>query len=169
MTINNALTLDAGSTVKIAVDASADQSARITGLTTASFAGTLLVTNLAGTLTLGQSFQVFSMASAGSGNFATVVPNLPNGKGWSFNPTNGALSVVAKPALPPTNLTVAAADTVVSLSWPQTYLGWVVQSNAVGLLNPTGWFDVPNSENGTSFQVEPDPALTNVYYRLRAP
>ena len=55
-----------------------------------------------------------------------------------------------------------------SLSWPADHLGWIAQSNSVGV-NSASWFDVPNSQNGTQLNITLNPGVKNVYYRLRLP
>jgi autotransporter-associated beta strand protein len=84
--------------------------------------------------------------------------------------TNGAgsLTVLGSIASNPTNITFSVSGTTLTLAWPADHLGWIAQSNSVGLLN-TNWFDVPNSQTGTQINVSLNPALTNVFYRLRHP
>ena len=68
---------------------------RVSGLSNVAYAGTLSVSNVAGTLLGGQSFELFS-AAAFSGNFASILPATPGtGLAWGFNPTNGTLSVLS--------------------------------------------------------------------------
>jgi fibronectin-binding autotransporter adhesin len=71
----------------------------------------------------------------------------------------------------PTNLTysVSGGGSTLNLSWPASYLGWYVQSNAVAVANTNYWFDVPNSQNGTSLAVPLNGSKTNVFYRMRRP
>jgi len=84
--------------------------------------------------------------------------------------TNGAgsLTVLGSIASNPTNITFSVSGTTLTLAWPADHLGWIAQSNSVGLLN-TNWFDVPNSQTGTQINVSLNPALTNVFYRSRHP
>jgi autotransporter-associated beta strand protein len=53
------------------------------------------------------------------------------------------------------------------LQWP--ILGTFVQSNAVSVANPALWFDMAGTDSVTNLTIIPNPALTNVYYRLRLP
>jgi hypothetical protein len=76
---------------------------------TVTYGGTLFATNLGGSLNIGDSFTVVSAASS-AGNFSAVTGTAGSGKGWSFNPTNGVLSVIATAAnLAPTNLTATVS------------------------------------------------------------
>ena len=92
-TISNSLTLESGSKTWIDVNASTLAHDIVPGITTANYGGTLTVSNLAGTPTLGQSFQIFSAADS-SGNFSSITPQLSGGLRWRFDPASGALSVV---------------------------------------------------------------------------
>lgn len=93
LTINNTLTLAAGSStsVEISNDGGVNSSDLVTGITSITYDGTLVVTN-AGTnaLVAGQVFKLFDAASA-SGNFAQVTI-LPGGTG-TFNPATGELTI----------------------------------------------------------------------------
>jgi autotransporter-associated beta strand protein len=90
--INNTLTLSAGSTTAMTLTpASNDQ---IAGLIGVSYGGTLVVTNSSGSpLVVGHGYTLFSSASAGTGNFSSVIVQ-PAGAGI-FNPTNGVLTITS--------------------------------------------------------------------------
>ncbi|HSY19094.1 MAG TPA: hypothetical protein VK815_12195 [Candidatus Acidoferrales bacterium] len=69
--------------------------------------------------------------------------------------------------LPPT-IQFSATSPVITLNWPGSYLGWLLQSNAAGL-STTNWSMVPNSGNVTNFLITIDPTMGNVFYRLVSP
>jgi autotransporter-associated beta strand protein len=94
MTISNSLTLQAGSTTWITVKASTQAHDTIQGLSGVSYGGTLMVSNLAGTPTVGQSYPIFNSTNA-SGDFASLTPQLTGAVRWRFNPANGILSVIS--------------------------------------------------------------------------
>ena len=54
---------------------------------------------------------------------------------------------------------------LLTLSWPSNYLGWLLQSNRVGLAS-TNWSIVSGSDAATNFSITLDPAQSNVFYRL---
>ena len=163
----NPLTLESGSTTLMELNAASGTSDKVTGIGTLTYGGTLTVTNTAGALAGGQSFQLFS-ASGYVGNFATTnLPALSGGSAWSWNPANGTLSVGV--ASSPTNLTAVVSGGNLNLSWPASHLGWLAQSNAVSVVATNSWFDIPGSASGTSLSVPINPALPQVYYRLRHP
>ncbi|MDR3457201.1 MAG: YDG domain-containing protein [Verrucomicrobiae bacterium] len=81
----------------------------------------------------------------------------------------GSLLVSSSIANYPTNISFNVSGNTLNLSWPATHLGWYAQSNSVDLVNSNFWFDVPNSQNGTSLIITINPAQPNVFYRLRHP
>ena len=95
LTVSNDLTLSAGSVTTVGLNAETGTSDRVIGLSNVLYAGTLSLTNLAGSLAGGQTFQLFSAAGF-SGNFNSILPATPGpGLAWSFIPTNGTLSVLS--------------------------------------------------------------------------
>jgi len=99
LTITNSLTLQSGSTTLIALNASTLACNVVNGISAAAYAGTLVVSNTAGTPVLGQSYAIFSAAGA-SGNFSSIKPQLTGGLRWRFNPAAGVLSVVSASSQP---------------------------------------------------------------------
>jgi autotransporter-associated beta strand protein len=161
LTISNTLNL-AGST---RVSLSSGTNSQIAGLTSVTYGGTLTVTNLGGPLSPGETFTLFTAASS-AGNFASIEGPAGNGQGFSFNPTNGILSVVS--ATP--SLMCHAHSGAFTVNWPTNCTGWILQSQtnsgAQGL--GTNWTDVPGSAtvNALSFSI----VSTNcVFFRLQPP
>lgn len=167
LTINNTLTLAAGSTTFIQVNAATTGSDLVQGITTANYGGTLVVTNTAGTLTPGQTFQIFSAANRNN-NFAGI-QSAGNGATWEFNPATGILTVVSVTATTATNISFALDGSSLTLTWPESHLGWIAQSNAVNVAESGAWFDIAGSQGVTVLNLTVDPAKTNVFYRLRRP
>ena len=99
LTINNSLQLDAGSTTVMELNTAAGTNDSIVGLTSISYGGTLVVTNVGGTLSAGDSFPLF-VASPGTygGAFDTIIlPTLTGALRWDTNglPVDGTIKVVA--------------------------------------------------------------------------
>ncbi len=95
LTINNTLTLAAGSKViaEVSLDGGVTNNDQVVGLTSVSYAGALIVTNVGSSPLLpGTVFKLFTSA-ASSGNFAPVTI-LPAGTG-TFNPTTGELTITS--------------------------------------------------------------------------
>jgi autotransporter-associated beta strand protein len=94
LTISNSLALQAGSTTWINVKASTLAHDTVQGLSSISYGGTLIVSNLAGTPALGQNYPVFNAAGS-SGEFSSLTPQLTGAIRWRFNPASGVLSVIS--------------------------------------------------------------------------
>lgn len=94
LSFGNDLTLAPYGTTTIELDASQNTNDQINVAGTMTLGGTLLVTNLAGTFSLGQAFTLFNAAAFG-GQFSTVsLPALSDGLGWNTNDlATGRLSV----------------------------------------------------------------------------
>jgi len=101
LTVSNSVTLQAGSTNQLTIRKTAPMTndvLRVTGSLVCS--GTLLVTNLSGTLADGDSFKIFN-ATSYNGIFTTYnLPTLGIGLGWNTTnlTMNGTISVIATAA-----------------------------------------------------------------------
>ncbi len=94
LTINNSLTFSNGSTafMKISLDGGPNND-MVSGLSSVSYGGSLMVSNIGVTsLAGGGSFQLFN-ASSHTGNFSSVTV-LPSGSG-TFNPATGILTITS--------------------------------------------------------------------------
>ena len=107
-------------------------------------------------------------AGAHTGNFASVQSSNP---GVVFSFANGVLTVVSVSAIPsnPTNITYSVSGSTLTLSWPTSYLGWLAQSNAVGIAASNSWYNIPGSGSVTTLNVNIDTTKHNVFYRLLKP
>jgi hypothetical protein len=57
-----------------------------------------------------------------------------------------------------------------TLSWPASYLNWILQTNGGTLRNPLGWGDVPGSGTNDSIRFPlGDAAIPAEFFRLRHP
>ncbi len=166
LTLSSNLTL-AGNTF-IEVNASTGARDQVAGLTSVAYGGTLTVSNVSGSLAPGASFQIFPVTTF-TGNFASISGA---GVSWSFNPTNGVLTV-AGGSLPstPTNLTFSVSGGNVTLGWPQSYTGWILQAQTnsltTGLRN--NWVDIGSSATTNSLTFPVSASNPTVFYRLRHP
>ncbi|MEI7533309.1 MAG: autotransporter-associated beta strand repeat-containing protein [Verrucomicrobiae bacterium] len=168
LTINNNLTLAAGSKTVMELNKANSTNDAVMGLATVTYGGTLTVTNLGGTFAGGESYQLFSATTYNPGNFsATNLPPLVPGLHWVWTPTTGTLSVSGTPT--PTSITPSVSGGVLTLTWPGAYVGWSAQSNSVGLASANDWHTIPGSQSVTNLIITMDPALTNVFYRLTLP
>ncbi len=97
LTINNLLVLQSGSSTYAVVGGSGNP--LLKGLTGVTYGGTLIVSNIAGNLSLGQSFSIFGAAAA-SGNFSSIVPSPGPWMRWKFDPSSGQMFVVSSASQP---------------------------------------------------------------------
>ncbi len=125
LTLRDTLTLAAGSTTSVEVSAASLAHDTVQGATRITYGGTLVVANLGGAFTSGQSFPLFAAAAA-SGNFSSITPAPGAGLAWDFNPITGILSVVG-PSSAPSDARIANLSilTTVSATDPLVVVGTV--------------------------------------------
>ena len=140
----------------------------VTGSLSSAGTGTLTVTNLGPALFAGDRFVLFSQPLVNGGALSISGP-----VGVTFTnllATDGSIKVLSAPtASNPTNLMFSVSGGALQLSWPADHLGWYAQSNAVGVVHSSSWFDIPGSQQETSLNIPINSALPQVYYRLRHP
>jgi fibronectin-binding autotransporter adhesin len=98
-----------------------------------TYGGTLLVTNLSGTLASGNSFKIFE-ATTYTGSFTSyTLPALPGGLAWDVSALSagGTISVVISNAPGPEAL-VWKGDGLLN-SWDATTANWLATNNAVAV------------------------------------
>jgi hypothetical protein len=85
---------------------------------------------------------------------------------WWLSPTNNP----PYPVVPTTgtNITVSLNGSMLTVSWPTNYVGWILQTNFMDLNNGAAWGDVVGSETNSqmSWPVN-DPTIPRGYFRLR--
>jgi hypothetical protein len=129
--------------------------------------GTVTVTNLGAALAVGDTFVLFNKAVTGgsaltiTGGGVTVWENRLE--------IDGTIRVQSVLPTTPTNLSYSVAGNSLTLSWPANYLGWILQSNAVGIASSGNWFPIPGTAGATQYTLTLDPAQANVFYRLVLP
>jgi hypothetical protein len=169
--INSNVTLQAGSTTRIKLNKAANTNDQLRVVGTLAYGGTLVITNVSGTLVDGDTFALFN-ADASSGNFAAIVNQTgSSGVNFSFNPATGMLSVEVEIPVTPTNITYSADGENITLNWPANYTGWVLQTqtNLLDVGISTNWTDVINSYSTNSVSIPIDPAVPATFFRLRHP
>jgi hypothetical protein len=85
---------------------------------------------------------------------------------WDTN--SGNFTVTVGTVVEPPDIAYSLSGGTLELAWPG-YLGWYAQSNSVSLADTNYWFDIVGSESATNLSITINPALTNVFYRLRQP
>jgi hypothetical protein len=69
-----------------------------------------------------------------------------------------------------TNLAASLSASKLTVSWPSSYVGWILQTNTLDLYNPAGWHDVPGSltNSQVTFPTS-NPSTPTEFFRLRHP
>ncbi|HEX7654126.1 MAG TPA: autotransporter outer membrane beta-barrel domain-containing protein, partial [Verrucomicrobiae bacterium] len=171
LTANGNVTDQAGSITVIRLNKTLGTNDNLVSSGSIVLAGTLVVTNQAGSLNAGDNFKLFTANAGLSGNFSAVIGNPGTGLGYTFNPANGVLSVVTTMANNPTNISLTLSGSAMTLTWPADHLGWILQAqtNAASIGLFTNWVDVAGSSAGTQAVINLNPANPAVYFRLRHP
>ncbi|HEX3720929.1 MAG TPA: autotransporter-associated beta strand repeat-containing protein [Verrucomicrobiae bacterium] len=119
-----------------------------------AYGGTLVLTNLSGSLATGDSFQLFSAPAGYSGAFANVSPSRPGypgfGLAWNLNnlAVNGTISIVGAPVPASPKITgVSLSGTTLMISGTNGVANepFVLLESTNLAAGPTGW--VPVSTN----------------------
>jgi hypothetical protein len=173
LTISNSLTLS-GTTV-MELNAATRTNDSVRGLTTVTYGGTLVLSNLAGTITPSNTFKLFS-ANSYDGVFSGLSPVTPGmGLAWNTNTlaADGTLRVVSTAPVPIATgfVTPCATSQCLSISWPGDHIGWrlQVQTNSISPGLGPHWFDVPNSMLTNHMIFTIDPTGPGLFYRLVYP
>jgi autotransporter-associated beta strand protein len=168
LTINNSLTLS-GTTI-MELDATLGTNDLVRGLTSVMFGGTLILSNLSGTIGTSNAFKLFS-ANNYQGAFATLTPASPGaGLAWNTNTlaADGTLRVLSTA---PAGIAARASRNLLTLSWPADHIGWRLQAqtNSMSVGLSANWFDVANSVTTNQMSFPVDVAEGCVFYRLVYP
>ena len=169
LTFNDPLTLAAGSTtvMQIARNGATLANAQVQAANPLTFAGTLVIANVGGSLLqAGDTFQLFTGGSR-SGSFTSIV--YPPGYTFTDNlVANGSITVATAPPGPGFS-NISASNGTLSLTWPANYQGWLVQSNSVNLADTNYWFDIAGSDIGTVLNMAlTNPSLTKCFFRMHS-
>lgn len=171
LTINNALT-NLG-TIYMKLNKSTASSDQITGVNTMVYGGTLSVSNLGGTLTTNDSFQLFTAASY-QGTFGAISPATPGpGLAWdqSSLAVNGKLKIaVGTPANSPNITSIVSSGSNIVLSGtngPANGTFYVQMSTNLASTNwtavATNSFDTNGTFNVTN---SVSPVIPAAFFRL---
>ncbi len=173
LTVNNSLTLQPGSTTLMEIRRTpfARDVLHVAGVL--SCGGTLIVTNLAGTLAAGDTFALFQAGSCLNSFTAIQLPPLGPALAWQTDTltNDGTVRIVSTTNRTPTNLASVLNENVLTLSWPEDHLGWrlQVQTNSSFTGFSTNWVEVPGSEATNRITFPLDPTAPSVFYRMILP
>ncbi len=176
LTINSNLTLAPGGFLRAKINKTAATEDQIVGVNTLTYGGTLVVSNLSGTLTTNDAFQLFS-ATSYVGAFAAVSPASPGaGLGWNTNTlaTDGTLriAVASSVATNRTNITTTVVGgNTLKIAWPTDHIGWTLeaQTNSLSTGLSTNWTRITASATTNQVFVPITVGNGSVFYRLVYP
>ncbi|MCX6925793.1 MAG: autotransporter-associated beta strand repeat-containing protein, partial [Verrucomicrobia bacterium] len=172
LTLADTLTLNAGSTTMLKLNKATTANDSVAGISTLTYGGTLTVTNLAGTLVQGDTFQLFK-ATTYDGNFAAMsLPALGAGLVWNWTPANGTLTVV-KGETPPV---LSGFGPLTGSSFPLTFSGpsgqtYKVLASTNVALPIASWMQLASGTFGATAITYTDTTATNNarFYRIVSP
>ena len=75
----------------------------------------------------------------------------------------------AVPLTTGTNLAFQVTGRQLTLQWPASYIGWLLQSNSLNLLNTNDWFTVPGFAATNQAVINLDATQRAVFFRLARP
>ena len=168
------LTILGKATMRISKTSGVTNSDLLTGMSTVAYGGTLVVSNATADTNLlaaGDVFTLFS-ASASTGNFGSISGSPGAGLAYSFNPTNGVLTVVSNTvATNPIPIGYSLNGNSLTLTWPGDHLGWILQgqTNGLNIGVSNNWHDVPGSGSSTQAVISVSGGNPTVFFRLRSP
>jgi len=173
LTVSNAVTLLPSSSTLMEVNKTAGTKDLLQGVSTLTYGGTLIVSNLAGSYLPTDSFKLFDAVSY-AGSFSSISPAIPApGLAWNTNTlaVNGTLSIVSTVNINPTNLVSSVSGGNLNLSWPADHTGWrlQVETNTLSTGLGTNWVDVPNSTTTNAVSIPIIPANPAVFLRMVYP
>jgi autotransporter-associated beta strand protein len=138
LTINNSLVLLPGSTTSVSIYAGTP-GALVQGLSSITYGGTLLINNLSGAVSAGQTFSVFGSVPA-SGNFSQILPPPGPGLLWRMDSATGQITAVSTTSQPAfSDVSLAGNKLVVQVAdGPPGLTGYIIASTDLSLPT-TAW------------------------------
>lgn len=173
LTIGGALSFSPGSTSLMKLNKTAAANDLLAGMSQVTYGGTLVISNLAGTLTATDSFKLYN-ASSYNGAFSAMVPATPGpGLLWNTNQldVNGTLLIANIVNTQATNIAFSVSGGSLNLSWPLDHLGWELEAQTDSLSSGLGtnWVIWAGSSNVVSESIPMNATNPPVFFRLVYP
>ncbi len=175
LTVTNAVTLGGTAWMKLNRTGSPTSDKLVSSLSTITYGGTLIVTNIGGALVVGDSFTLFSGGSLNAATFSTVV--LPSYYTWDTTQlgVNGSITVTgtSKPAISSVDFSTLSSGTITLNGINGAPNGPVSVLTSTNLASPLNtWTTVTtttfDSSGNLSQSITVDPALPQSFFLLEA-
>ena len=173
LSMSGNLSLQSGSTNRVVVNKTATVANDvITGLSSVTLGGTLVINSVGNPLANGDAIQLFLASSGPTGSYAKIIPATPGSwLVWNTNTLNidGMLRVASNgPPASPTNIVHSVSGNQLTLSWPASYIGWTLQgqTNASPQGLSVNWHDVPGSTATNEFIMPISASNGSVFFRM---
>jgi fibronectin-binding autotransporter adhesin len=181
LTISNNVVFNAGSTDYVVANkrsaaAGAVPVDELTGPTSLTLGGTVVVTNYGTSFVAGDTLSLFSAIAISTNSGFNIVPATPgNNLAWDIRsiPLNGTLGIVSTLTVNPnpTNIVFSLSGNQLTLSWPADHTGWEleIQTNSLSVGISTNWVPYPSSTSVDSVAIPINLTNGSVFYRLVYP
>jgi autotransporter-associated beta strand protein len=169
LTVNNTVNLAGGSKTVMKVSKAAATNDQVLGVSSMTYGGTLVLTNMAGNLAANDSFRLF-VAGSYHGAFTNVVSETPGQiVTWDVSQLGGNGTVkVATAVQSQVTITPVVSGTNLTLSWPAGQTGATLQEqiNPLTVGISTNWVIVPGSSTTNQMTFPIIPTNGTVFFRL---
>jgi len=168
LTINGAVSLDANSKTVIEISKAGATNDQLIVSGALTLNGTLVVKNLAGSLAVDDTFQIFAPGAASA--FTGVVSYTP-GQSVTWDLSNlasaGTIRVASVTQVPVSIMAEMGAGSL-TLSWPESQTGWALltQTNPLNIGLSNNWTTVSGSTLTNQVTVTINPSNPTTLYRL---
>lgn len=165
LTFNSDLSFQGTTVMEIARNGAVLGSDLVAGVSTLTYGGTLIVTNVGSSaLQVGDVFQLFS-AAAYNPAFANVV--YPTGYTFTDNlAVDGSITVLTVPNAAPPTLSYTASGGNWVFNWAESGFKLQTQTNALDVGLGTNWVDVPGGDVSGVSVPGPNAGNPAVFFRL---
>lgn len=172
ITLNSTLSLASGSTTVMLLNKTAATSSKVSGASSVTYGGTLVLQNTSGTLQAGDSFQIFA-AGGYNGSFSSVVSYTPGQTVvWDLSQltVSGTVKVASAVATPVNIVPVVSGGNLV-LSWPPSQTGFELleQVDPLNVGLGTNWVLVSGSATTNQVSIPVSSTPESVFFRLFFP
>jgi autotransporter-associated beta strand protein len=174
LTFTNTVTFGGGGKAFIEISKTPKTNDLVRVLGALTYNGTLIVTNLSGTLASGDSFKIFDAPTYNNGFSAFSLPALGGGLGWNTSTlaSDGTISVIAVTVPSITGITVGSSGIVITATGATNGTFYVLSSTNV-LLPGSNWTRIStNTFNASGNAIVTNainPSVRQTFYRLQLP